>query len=353
MLSIKDLENPRDISLLLSANIQTELEHWQNLSFSFDSMDDDKSNNSSSASKTNSSERRNARSRSQSVNQQGSNPTDAALLAQFAAGAGLPQPQPHDPSYAVLMALLQAQHVQAPPGSFQMGINPQLYGQHSPPQPNFNLHWPPPFNQQHNNFLYNDPGMSALHTGYHGLPRLNTNLAPARNSATPLGVPLDTTTSPVREDSPDPDLGDPGIVEDKRRRNTAASARFRIKKKQRNLNLERTVSDLTGRADELEKEASDLRRENGWLKEIIMMKKDFRGFGAGDSQPQALSQTLPKPPDSDSTFWGPGVSTSSYPTLSSSSRLKARHQRRTRTRTRKMKEVQGESGNPKEKKGKN
>lgn len=37
-------------------------------------------------------------------------------------------------------------------------------------------------------------------------------------------------------------------------------------------NLERSVSDLTGRAEELEREAADLRRENGWLKEIVMMK---------------------------------------------------------------------------------
>jgi hypothetical protein len=44
------------------------------------------------------------------------------------------------------------------------------------------------------------------------------------------------------------------------------SARFRIKKKQRTLDLERSVSDLTGRAEELEREAADLRRENGWLK---------------------------------------------------------------------------------------
>jgi len=62
------------------------------------------------------------------------------------------------------------------------------------------------------------------------------------------------------------------ISEDKRRRNTAASARFRIKKKQRSLNLDRSVSDLTGRADELEREATELRRENGWLKEIVMLK---------------------------------------------------------------------------------
>jgi hypothetical protein len=49
-------------------------------------------------------------------------------------------------------------------------------------------------------------------------------------------------------------------------------ARFRIKKKQKNLNLERTVSDLTSRAEELEKEATNLRRENSWLKEMVIMK---------------------------------------------------------------------------------
>ena len=32
------------------------------------------------------------------------------------------------------------------------------------------------------------------------------------------------------------------------------------------------MSDLTGRAEELEREATELRRENGWLKEIVMMK---------------------------------------------------------------------------------
>lgn len=50
------------------------------------------------------------------------------------------------------------------------------------------------------------------------------------------------------------------------------AARFRIKKKQRTTNLERSVSDLTGRAEDLEREAADLRRENGWLKEIVMLK---------------------------------------------------------------------------------
>lgn len=57
-----------------------------------------------------------------------------------------------------------------------------------------------------------------------------------------------------------------------------ATARFRIKKKQWTLNLERTISDLSGRVEELEREAAELRRENGWLKEIVMLKsKRFAG----------------------------------------------------------------------------
>jgi len=49
-------------------------------------------------------------------------------------------------------------------------------------------------------------------------------------------------------------------------------ARFRSKKKMQTLNLARNVSDLTGRAEELEREATELRRENVWLKEIVTLK---------------------------------------------------------------------------------
>lgn len=52
-----------------------------------------------------------------------------------------------------------------------------------------------------------------------------------------------------------------------------------MKKKQWTVNLERTISDLSGRVEELEREAAELRRENGWLKEIVMLKsKRFSGI---------------------------------------------------------------------------
>jgi len=83
--------------------------------------------------------------------------------------------------------------------------------------------------------------------------------------------------SPVT--SQDGDFDDAVVHEDKRRRNTAASARFRIKKKHKVLSLEKSVEELEGRAEDLEREASDLRRENGWLKEMLIMKgRRNRGF---------------------------------------------------------------------------
>jgi len=59
-------------------------------------------------------------------------------------------------------------------------------------------------------------------------------------------------------------------AEDKRRRNTAASARFRLKKKEREAALERKAKELETRVVELERECEGLRRENGWLKGLVV-----------------------------------------------------------------------------------
>ncbi|GAD95516.1 bZIP transcription factor (MetR), putative [Paecilomyces variotii No. 5] len=60
--------------------------------------------------------------------------------------------------------------------------------------------------------------------------------------------------------------------EDKRRRNTAASARFRVKKKQREQTLERTVKEATEKNAALEARVQELERENKWLKDLITEK---------------------------------------------------------------------------------
>ncbi|CAK5264851.1 unnamed protein product [Mycena citricolor] len=60
------------------------------------------------------------------------------------------------------------------------------------------------------------------------------------------------------------------VAEDKRRRNTAASARFRLKKKEREAALETRAKELESRVGELERECEGLRRENGWLKGLVV-----------------------------------------------------------------------------------
>lgn len=59
-------------------------------------------------------------------------------------------------------------------------------------------------------------------------------------------------------------------AEDKRRRNTAASARFRMKKKEREAALEGKAKELEQKVSELERECEGLRRENGWLKGLVV-----------------------------------------------------------------------------------
>jgi len=60
--------------------------------------------------------------------------------------------------------------------------------------------------------------------------------------------------------------------EDKRRRNTAASARFRVKKKQKEQQLEKTAKDMTERVHALEQRVQQLELENKWLKGLIVEK---------------------------------------------------------------------------------
>lgn len=62
------------------------------------------------------------------------------------------------------------------------------------------------------------------------------------------------------------------IEEDKRRRNTAASARFRMKKKQREAALESHTKELQDQMAELREELEKLRNENQWLKGLIQVR---------------------------------------------------------------------------------
>ncbi|KAL6299633.1 hypothetical protein BKA93DRAFT_819824 [Sparassis latifolia] len=112
-------------------------------------------------------------------------------------------------------------------------------------------------------------------------------------SEPPQLPPPQPVSNPPSPEAAEPQEGDQiGSSDDKRRRNTAASARFRIKKKQWTLNLERGISDLSGRVEELEREAGELRRENGWLKEIVMLKSK-RLAGVVPDLEQGTSSSTP------------------------------------------------------------
>ncbi|KAL7412564.1 hypothetical protein BDY24DRAFT_370723 [Mrakia frigida] len=75
------------------------------------------------------------------------------------------------------------------------------------------------------------------------------------------------STTPLKNDNNDEVLAP---EDDKRKRNTAASARFRQKKKEREQALEKTSKELQNRCALLEREVETLRRENGWLKTIVL-----------------------------------------------------------------------------------
>ncbi|KAJ4357671.1 uncharacterized protein N0V89_002247 [Didymosphaeria variabile] len=81
--------------------------------------------------------------------------------------------------------------------------------------------------------------------------------------------------------------------EDKRRRNTAASARFRIKKKQREQALEQTAKDMTDRVSVLETRIQQLETENTWLKSLITEKN------GGKASPSEIQARLSKREESE------------------------------------------------------
>jgi hypothetical protein len=89
------------------------------------------------------------------------------------------------------------------------------------------------------------------------------------------------TTSTSSATSPDQNptslMNDPLIVEadeEKRKRNQAASARFRHKKKQREQQLMETTREMQDRSKKLEQENDGLKKENLFLKKLLVEKVD-------------------------------------------------------------------------------
>lgn len=81
--------------------------------------------------------------------------------------------------------------------------------------------------------------------------------------------------SPPSPQDPSHALGNPHLVvieEEKRRRNTAASARFRVKKKEREHALEKQANEMGEKVAVLESRLGQLEMENKWLRGLITEK---------------------------------------------------------------------------------
>ncbi|KAH0590328.1 hypothetical protein H2248_000488 [Termitomyces sp. 'cryptogamus'] len=217
---------------------------------------------------------------------------DVALLAQFIAGAGMSS---YDLSHMNSMNSTESLLAQeAYPSSSEFDHNLFDHGDmthtQSPPHLSSDFSWdlflPQHQGQTHlNQVSQMQRDASAASSSSHphdGLSSILQNTTPPerpgrparrRSSVSATALASGSALEPPSELNPAPTELDHALTaEEKRRRNTEASARFRVKKKQRTLNLERTINDLTGRAEDLERQAADLRRENGWLKEIIILK---------------------------------------------------------------------------------
>ena len=126
-----------------------------------------------------------------------------------------------------------------------------------------------------------DPSMSNLQStqinGYH-IPTYSpagstSPISPQFDKSAGEKRKLDAITDPNSVQATD----EPSRIaaeEDKRRRNTAASARFRVKKKQREQALEKTAKEMTEKVSVLESKITQLEMENKWLKSLITEKNE-------------------------------------------------------------------------------
>lgn len=115
------------------------------------------------------------------------------------------------------------------------------------------------------------------------LAPINTSqpIYPASSSAgSPAAAPPSAGTKRKADSISSPqnieDASRVAAEEDKRRRNTAASARFRVKKKQREQALERSAKEMSDKVSALEGRINQLETENKWLKNLITEKNDSK-----------------------------------------------------------------------------
>ncbi|KAJ6257162.1 hypothetical protein Dda_8048 [Drechslerella dactyloides] len=132
---------------------------------------------------------------------------------------------------------------------------------------------PPQIQRPRNLAILPQPSHASPILGHSISPSYASPISPANllSNQNPLkrkSVALDSGSSPRSLEEASRLAAD----EDKRRRNTAASARFRVKKKQREQALEQHSKDLETKVQELTGKVTTLENENKWLKDLLMEK---------------------------------------------------------------------------------
>ncbi|OBZ86585.1 hypothetical protein A0J61_05362 [Choanephora cucurbitarum] len=97
----------------------------------------------------------------------------------------------------------------------------------------------------------------------------------AQQSSTPSPVAASVlATAGVKRPIEESEKTEEGVTpdEDKRRRNTAASARFRIKKKMREQAMEQSVREMTMKSDKLQERVNHLEAEIKFLRNLLLDK---------------------------------------------------------------------------------
>ncbi|KNZ53582.1 hypothetical protein VP01_3199g2 [Puccinia sorghi] len=108
---------------------------------------------------------------------------------------------------------------------------------------------------------------------HNGKPAVTHN--PNKSTPHPSHHNCDKSSSPNNNNSnpssnEDDDANRLAHDEDKRRRNTLASARFRMKKKMKEQEIERVAREMRERVADLEKQVDSLTQENKWLRGLIV-----------------------------------------------------------------------------------
>lgn len=175
----------------------------------------------------------------------------------------------------------------------QFSILPALFESNSTSQRSQQQQQPQPQQQQHQQLHHHHQHLQSTAPSLADLQQEHISSNSIRNKSISHSLPVSQPTpsasslssssasppsNPRKRDSPEAEDSNSSLTaeEDKRRRNTAASARFRIKKKMREQQMERTAKDLQEKVQTLQARIGQLEMENKWLKDLVVEKNQTR-----------------------------------------------------------------------------